>query len=521
MSLSPENHNKSFKSISLIAIITSFSRILGLVREIVIAAFLGTTVYSDAFTIAFSIPNFFRRLFSEGILVSIFVPVFTSIRKQKGDQEAMVFAGRFFWIVSIILLCFCLTAAVFSTAIIEYCLAVGLTGETLDISSYLMRLMILYILLITLASIIQGVLNSFSVFWVSALTPVLLNVCVIVMALILSPLLDNPATGFAIGVLVGGVVQLIFQVPFARKLGLCFKIGDRLIDPEIKKLLLLAVPAVVGMGVYQINILIGNSIASTLEVGSISSLKFSSRLLELIIGIVVVSATTVLLPKFSELHVGGKLDRIREDLIKSMRLLAFVSIPLSAGGFLLSSEIVSLLFSRGRFDAQSIALTASAFRLHLIGLCFIAWNRVLLTGFQATGSTKRMVQSGIIIIGAHFLTAIWLSSFMGHEGVAAAMSISQILHSIILVLFLRELFSKSGFLNEMIKGTGTTVISTTIMLLFLIPIQLGLEKIALPEAAKLITLVILGGTVFFLASVMFKSREMKIILAFIKKNPDS
>jgi putative peptidoglycan lipid II flippase len=518
-----EDRKKNVNAIGLIAVITFFSRILGLIREMVIAALLGTSVYSDAFTIAFSIPNFFRRLFSEGILVSSFLPVFLSIKKKEGEQKALKFAGGFFWVLTLFSVLTCLAAILLASPIIRYFLAVGLVGTSLEMTAYLMKLMMFYILFISLSSICQGVLNAFSVFWVSSLTPVLLNAVVIVFALILSPMMDNPAAGLAIGVLVGGGVQLIFQIPFARQFGFRLMNGINWRDPELRKVGGLVIPAIFGLGVYQINILVGNSIASTLQTGSVSSLKFSSRLLELLIGIIVVSVTTVLLPKFSHQFANGKTDGIRRDLNDSLRLLGFISIPLAMGGFLLSTEIVSLLFARGHFHARSIELTAAAFRFHIIGLCFIAWNKVFLTCYQAAGLTRRTIQSGIIIILIHLLSALILAHYMGHEGIAAAASISQIIHTAILVFFLRGLFDNISRFSEVVRECGKSLISAIMMILLIYPVKNVLDKIDLSELISLLIIVFLGGIIYLFFSVLFKSKDLTTILKYIRKknNPNS
>jgi putative peptidoglycan lipid II flippase len=330
--------------------------------------------------------------------------------------------------------------------------------------------------------------------------------------------MDNPAVGFAIGVSVGGLIQLLFQIPFAKRFGLRFFSRIDWRYPLSGKVFGLIAPAVFGLGIYQINIIVGNSIASTLYAGSVSSLKFSNRLLELIIGIVVISLTTVLLPRYADLFLDGKTDKIKEDLNRSIRLLAFISIPITMGGCFLAGDIVLILFGRGKFDSHSVYLTSSAFQYHVPGLCFIAWNRVLLTCYQSAGCIKRTVQSGVFIIFIHLILALILSEFMGHNGIAAAASLSQILHTLTLVFFLRELSLNNVFSIRDIQGIIKSLLSGIIMILLILPIKHLLDTTVIPGIVNLLAIVVAGGIVYVVSSYLLKSRELKYITnAFVKK----
>ncbi|MCG8337320.1 MAG: murein biosynthesis integral membrane protein MurJ [Proteobacteria bacterium] len=500
--------SKNIRSAGLIGVITVISRILGLIREIVVAIFLGTSVLSDAFTLAFAFPDLFRRLFAEGALANSFTPKFISITKTEGPDAAGQFAGSMALITGITTGSICLIAIIFAPAFVEISIGYGLIGSALDSTILLTRIMVAYIVLISVTGIYQGILNSVSVFWVSSLTPVLLNLSIISCALILSPHLSNPAVGFALGVIAGGLAQFLFHLPFVFKIELKIKYKIDWSNPHLKSTIRLMIPTIFGIGVYQINILISNIIASTLETGSVASLKFSNRLLELIIGVFVISLATVILPRLSNLFVDKKLDEIRNNLALALSITWFWALPLTVGGILLAEEIVTLIYARGEFDSLSIRLTSEAFVFHLLGLCFIAGNRIFLSSFQALGLVRSMVFSGIIALVANLCLAIILKGVIGHQGVALATSISQLLHMLALVFFLRNQFLNRIWSLLTTKTNLASIFATVVMLLLLYPIKNYLAGIDVSYYVNLIILIPIGVVVYFVISYLLKNQAM-------------
>ncbi len=504
-----------FKSVGLVSLITLFSRILGLLREMVKAALLGTSYYSDAFTLAFTFPNLFRRLTAEGAMTAAFVPIFTELLQKEGEKRAFTFARNFFWLFTIVLVLFSLLFIISAPWLIRYVFAIGFDGEPLHLTVILTRYMFFYIVFISLAAVLQGILNSFSVFWVSSLTPVLLNISIIGCAVVFAPRLSNPTFGFAIGVLMGGAIQLLFQIPAAKRLGFRLFSGFRFSDPSIRKALMLMLPTLFGTGIYQINIIISNLIASTLDEGSISSLNFSNRLLELIIGIFVVSITTVFLPRFATLFNEQRLDEMGSDLQKIMGLTSFITIPATIGVLMISEEIITLLFARGMFDATSVTLTAGALRFHILGLTFISWNRILLTFFQAGRWLKQTVLIAGVVLVVNAISAFIFSRSAGHLGIAGANSLSQIIQTVLLVLYLHRLLKCGmGDVISISRLVKTLIIS---MLLFaclwifkayfippMLPIWLN---VCLTIAFAIF---VYGGF-----AVIFKSKELQLLISII------
>ncbi len=516
-----QEKKRFFKSIGIIGLITTISRSLGLIREMVIASFLGTSFYSDAFTLAFTLPNLFRRLTAEGVMANVFIPLFGEIKKKEGEKKALIFAQSFFWI-----LCFFLTVitcifVIFSPWIVKYVLAVGFTDEPLRLTVFLTRFMFSYIILISLTAICQGILNAFSIFWVSSLTPVLLNISVITFSLILSPRLNNPTYGFAIGVLIGGFIQLFFHVPFLKRLGFRFFIAIRLSDPYLRKAVVLLLPTIFGAGIYQINVIISNLIASTLNEGAISSLKFSNRLLELVLGILVVSITTVVLPRFSHLFLEGRINEVKNNLEETFRLIAFITLPATVGVLVASEDIVTLLFARGEFDNNSVILTSGALRYHIIGLLFISWNRILLTCYQAKKHIKRTVHIAGVVLLVNLIGALWFSQKMDHLGIALASTISQIIQTALLVFFLREL-SIERFLTIILnKNILKNIIISLILLASLWHFKQLIYLFNFSNLLNVILLITTGILSMLILSVLFKIQELYEFMTLLFGRKDS
>lgn len=507
---------KAVRSAGLLGIVTFISRALGLVREVFVAALLGTSIFSDAFTLAFSIPDLFRRLFAEGTLVSVFIPSLALVKKRDGPAAASEFAGSLMTLLTVTIGLFCLLAIFIAPLIIRMMPVFDDTAGLLEPTLLLVQIMFAYILFISLTSVYQGILNSFSIFWVSSLTPVLLNLSVISFATLLSPCLENPAIGFAIGIIVGGMLQLAFHVPFVNRLPIKPKFSFHWKNPTTRSVFAHMLPSIFGIGIYQINIVIGNIVAFTLPSGSISSLKFSNRLLEFALGVFVVSITTIVLPRFSVSHMEKKQDDFQAEIGRSMNFITLISLPIVFGGFLLAEEIITLLYSRGQFDNSSIALTTSAFRFHLLGLVFIAWNRMFLICYQTKSFIKPMVQAGAWILVLNLSGALLLKAFMGHNGIALASSISQLAHTVLLVFFLRNLSINKAFNLVLNRSTIQSIIASLLMLfgLLLFDRMSGAEEWWLP--LRVVSHLAVGCGIYFCCLYLQGNKSLKELIVLIQ-----
>jgi len=501
------------RSIGAVSLITLLSRVLGLVREMVRAWALGTSIYADAFSLAFSLPNLFRRLTAEGAMSNAFIPVFCDLDKESGRERALAFSASFFWVLAV-LLCGATTLLIWQTPwLVTHVFAAGFRGETLEITILLTRLMFGYLVLISLAAVAQGVLNSVGVFWVSAVTPVWLNIAIIGSAVGFASFFDNPAIPFAIGVMIGGLAQLCFQVPYLRLNRLRF-FGNPLFDPKIKDVFVLIVPTLFGVGVYQINILISNLIATTLGTGALSALSFSNRLLELVLGVFVVSITTVMLPRLSGFFAEQRMGDITALLSKTLAVVAFVTLPVTALTYGLADEMVSLLFQRGEFGQTSMEMTAGALRFHIIGLTFIALNRILLTAYQGAKRIKLTLWVSLVVMLVNIAGAYGFAESMGHLGIAWASSLSQMVQLACLVFLLPKL-NLLGVLNRRFFTSFAISLAASLALwgglVFLRPLVGHWSPwVSFPGLS------IFGVMFYLLVSLVFRSPESRGLLARIK-----
>ena len=518
MSPSNQPERKSlWKSIGTVGLITAVSRILGLVREMVRASLLGTSYYSDAFTLAFSLPNLFRRLTAEGVMTNAFIPIFCEVQRKEGRSRALAFSRHFFWLSTILLTALSATFVLTAPWLVRYLFAPGFAGETLRLTVFLTRFMFAYIILISLAAVCQGVLNSFSVFWVSAATPVLLNIGIVGCALLFSPHLENPTIGFAVGVLIGGAAQLLFQLPFLHVRGFRLLGSLRFDDIYLKRVATLLLPTLFGVGIYQINIIVGTLIATTLQEGSLSSLNFSNRLLELVLGVFIVSIATVILPKLSHLFIESRPDEIRIELQNAVRVSFFVTLPVTAMTLVAAEEIVTILFMRGRFDTDSMVKTAGALRFHILGLAFIASNRILLTGYQAAKRLKRTVQVSAIVMVVNLLLAFGASRSIGHLGIALANTVSQIAQAVLLVCFIGEISVKRFVSKDLGKPILKSLLTFLAMLVILFPLKRQLMLHQLSALSRLSLLLPLGAACFGITAYLLKSKELDALIRLFTK----
>ncbi|MDT8446562.1 MAG: murein biosynthesis integral membrane protein MurJ [bacterium] len=487
------------RSILGVSSITLLSRVLGLLREMVRAALLGTSLYSDAFSLAFSLPNLFRRLTAEGAMSNAFIPVFCEADKKDSRARALDFARSFFWILALILTLLTLLFIWQADFLVAQVFASGFSGEALEATVFLTQVMFGYMILISLAAVAQGVLNSLGTFWVSALTPVLLNLAILGAALGMQGWFENPALPFAIGVMLGGCLQLAFQLPYLHRAGFrLFKAG--LYDPKIKEVFRLILPTLFGVGIYQINILISNLIATTLGEGALSSLTFSNRLLELVLGVFVVSITTVILPRLSGHFIDEEPGKVVYSVRRTLSVISFVTFPVTALTLALAAPMVELLFLRGQFDQRSLDMTAGALVFHIAGLSFIAYNRVFLAVYQSARRIQITVWISLAVMLANLGGALWLSRSMGHLGIALASSASQGLNLLLLWVFSKRL-KVTGLLDRafglsLARSLGASVLIywTLVQLLPLVaswPLVLGFLALSLVAVGQYLVLMVL------------------------------
>ncbi len=437
-----------------LSVLTLLSRILGLIREATKARFLGTSIYADAFGIAFLIPNLLRRLFAENSISVAFIPTFREyVEGGKSKEETQEFISATFTLISFLTTLTVLLGIACAPYIVRIFYKED-AGILIRETAILTRIMFPYLIVISIAAFFQGVLNGEHIFSPSGFTPVLFNLCVILGTYLLSGRMENPARAMSTGVMIGGCVQALFQLPFVLKTGWTVKflsLKKTFSNPGMKKVVALIVPTIIGMASYQLNDLVSTALAGRAGEGVVSSLQYSLRLQELILGIFAVSIGTVILPDLSSLAKKQDWDKYNEMLSGAIKIIALITIPITFYSLITGKEIISLVYKSRRFDDNSVLMTLSVFRLHIAGLFFIAANRIISPAFYAQGNTKLPTAAGIVSFAANITLAFVLSIKFGGVGIAFALSAASVVNTIALFAFLTKL--KSADVKKLVLST--------------------------------------------------------------------
>jgi putative peptidoglycan lipid II flippase len=429
----------------LVGAMTMLSRVLGLARDVVFAHTIGASAGADAFFVAFKIPNFLRRLFAEGAFAQAFVPVLSEYR-EKGSMKAVKgLVDRVCGCLGLSLLLITIVVVV-AAPLVTLAFAPGFWNDPfkLALTQEMLRITFPYLLLISLTGFAGAVLNSYDRFAIPAITPVFLNLCLISAAVWVSPYFEQPVIAIAWGVLVAGMVQLAFQLPFLWKINLLPAPKVDFADPGVKRILLLMAPAIFGVSVSQINLLLDTVLASFLPTGSVSWLYYSDRLVELPLGIFAIAIGTVILPSLSRQFVGEDTQKFGETIDWALRLILLISLPAAVALFLLATPILTVLFEYGKTNTHDIAMSALSLQAYTIGLVAFMLIKVLAPGYFARQDTKTPVKIGIIAMAVNMLFNLALVIpfhylwQIGHVGLALATALSAWLNAGLLYRGLRK-----------------------------------------------------------------------------------
>jgi putative peptidoglycan lipid II flippase len=443
---------RSFRSLlksgAVLSLLTLASRLLGLLREMTKAALLGTSSLSDAFSVAFMIPNLCRRLFAEGSVAVAFIPTFKDYllnndeKTAKGKAAICDFLSCMFTFLTFFVSLAVVIGIIFTPWIIP------LFGRTdFNETVFLTRLMFPFLAFISIAALFQGILNSMRIFAPSGFAPIVLNLVTILCAYGLSPFMANPARAMATGILIGGLLEAVIQFPFVWRVTRRWRSGGRLFfttlrraiqHPGTRQVLRLIGPTIIGMAAYQCNDLVSTALARRAGIGIVSSLQYSLRLQELILGIFAVSIGTVLLPDLAEYAKTRRWELYNNRLIAGISIIGLITIPITFFALAQGEILIRLLFQTRSFNDDSVALTLAAFHCHIPGLFFIALNRILAPAFYAQSDTKSPTTAGIISFVVNMvLAALLVGPFKG-AGVALALSLASAVNTALLLIFLRR-----------------------------------------------------------------------------------
>lgn len=422
------------RSGSTVAVLTLVSRVLGLVRDVVIASVFGALPVADAFFVAFKIPNFFRRLFAEGAFSQGFIPVLAEYRATRTPAEVRLLVARVAGALGGVLLLVTVLGMVGAEGVIRV-FAPGFEALDADgagravVAADMLRLTFPYLLLISLTALCGGVLNTFGRFAVPAFTPVWLNVSLITATLLLAPLLERPVMALAWGVLVAGIVQLLFQVPAMARVGMLAVPRIRPRDPGVRRVVALMLPAAFGASVSQINLLVDTLLASFLVPGSISWLYYADRLMELPLGIFAIALATVLLPRLAGSHAAGDTDGFSRSLDRGLRLGLLLTLPAATALVVLAEPLIATLFHYGAMGAADVVASAGALRAYALGLVGFTGVKVLAPGFFARHDTRTPVRIALVAMGTNLVLNLAFILPLAHVGLALATSIAALVNS--------------------------------------------------------------------------------------------
>jgi putative peptidoglycan lipid II flippase len=379
------------KSASIITLVTIVSRILGYVRDQRIALLLGTTPAADAYVLAYRIPNLFRRLVAEGSMTASFIPVFSSYMREKSRKEVWEFANKLFWTLALVAAVITVLGMVFSPSVVRLFAGKNIAGiEAVELN----RIIFPYLFFVSLAALSMGILNCFNVFGLPAATPVFLNLATILFTFaIVRNYFKDAVTSIAVGVLVGGVLQFLIQVPLLVRKGMNFNFGISFSHPAIRDVARLMIPRLFGIGIGQINLLIDTrfATASMMPEGSLAALYLADRVMELVLGGYAIAVATAILPMMSHQAAGKDYEALKKTLSFSVRIVAFITIPAALGLMILREPIIRVLFQHGQFVAESTRLTARALLYYSIGLPALASVKLIVPAFYSTRDTKTPV----------------------------------------------------------------------------------------------------------------------------------
>ena len=429
------------KSTAVVGSFTLMSRILGFIRDMVIAYVFGASasVRADAFLIAFKIPNFMRRLFAEGAFSQAFIPILSEYKTQRSQEDVQQLANYVAGNLGGVLVLVTITG-VLAAPLLVLLFAPGFIDhqEKYDLTVSMLQITFPYLLFIALTAFAGSLLNTYGKFAVPAFTPVLLNVALIIAALWGAPYFDEPVMALAWGVFIAGIVQLAFQFPFLYRLGLVPRPKINRHDEGVKRIHKLMLPALFGVSVSQINLLIDTLMASFLATGSVAWLYYSDRLMEFPVGVFGLALATVILPNLSKTVAQQDFDTYSRTLDWGLRWVFLIATPATIALMILSVPIMATLFHHGEFSEHDVLMSASSLVVYAIGLTGFVFIKVLASGFYSRQDTRTPVKIAVIAMITNMILNLLFIIPLQHVGLALATSLAALLNALLLFRGLRQ-----------------------------------------------------------------------------------
>lgn len=423
------------KSTVVTGSMTLISRILGFIREMVAAHFFGASPGYDAFIVASKIPNFLRRLFAEGAFSQAFVPILSEYRVQRSHQEVQEFVNRVSGCLSLVLAAVTALGILFAPFFI-FIFAPGFVtseeGGRFALATSMLRITFPYLLFVSLTAFAGGILNCYGRFAVPAFTPVFLNIAIIACAIWLAPFLSEPVTALAWGIFIGGIVQLFFQWPFLKQLRLLPRFECNWQDKGVRRILLHMLPALLGVSVNQLNLMLSSVFASFLPVGSVSWLYYAERLMEFPLGGFAVALSTVVLPRLAQQHSAAEHKEFTITLDWGLRWIMLVGLPAALGLALLAGPLLSTLFQSGRFTDVDVIMSRPCLMAYALGIMGFMCVKNFASAFYAKQNLKTPVKIAMLTVVANALFSVALIQPFAQMGLALATSLAALLNATLL-----------------------------------------------------------------------------------------
>jgi putative peptidoglycan lipid II flippase len=515
----PDENHRVVKAAGLIGAATFSSRILGFIRDMVLARLFGATPAADAFFVAYRVPNLLRELFAEGSMSSAFIPVFTEYHTLRTKRDAWELASAMFTTLLTIVTAFMLIGIVAAPGIV-WLLAPGFHDDPpkLAMTTLLTQIMFPYLVFISLAALAMGILNSLRAFAAPALSPVSFNVFIIGCALFLSPFLSEPILGVAVGVVAGGAAQFAMQLPGLSVRGMGFGWRFEPGHPGVRRVGALIVPSLLGLSVTQVNITISTILASFFA-GGPTYLFYGMRLIQFPLGIFGVALATAILPTLSAQAARGAMAELRSTLAFGLRMILFIIMPAMLGLILLRDPIVHLFFEHGTFTAADTRATALAVLCYAVGLWAFAGVRIIVAAFYSLQDTKTPALSAVSAVLANLALSLLLMDWLRHAGLALATALAGMLNVSVLVAVLNRRLGGIDW-SSVARSAGRVLLAVLPVMLVCLWIA-GLEVWSREGewAAKAVMLTVgigLSVTGYVGAHAFMRSEELEILLGLIK-----
>ena len=504
-------HRHLLKSARTISTFTILSRIFGYIRDWRVAFLLGTGNAADAFTIAYRIPNLLRRVVGEGAVNAAFIPVFSGYLSRGKRDEAWEFTNALLAATTVLIASVTILGIVFSPLIVRL-LASGFVGTPgkLELTSLLNRIMFPYIIFLSLSALATGVLNSLHRFAAPAFAPVLLNMSTVGFSF-LSSYFPSPVIALAVGVVVGGILQVAIQIPVLMLSGWRFRLIWNLAHSGVQRLGSLMLPLLFGMGIVQINVFIDLQFASRMGEGGVASVNLADRVMELVLGGYTVALATAILPLLSRQAATGRIDEMKRTLNLATRLILFITIPATIGLMLLRRQIIEVLFQHGNFDARSTELTSRPLLFFAIGLTTISMVKIIVPAFYALQDTRTPVIVAFMSMFLNFGLNVLFMGPLRNGGPPLATSLAVVFDSTVLMtIFYRRYGSYD--LRDISRSVFRFALASTIMATatyFVIHIPGFYSGHLLHRILALATAISVATGTYFAASYLLRIRELR------------